>query len=479
MAISLNLASSVFVCSNTRLVRMIEGDPKRAMHMGFLDSFLDIFRSESKREKVNELYQKLHNNDSDPILSCRNYSVNKLITFSKIRDLADFNKQDQFTVLVQDGKMDFLISGFSIYHQSISNFASRFIRCKCLFFDQTMREKEQLEILLKADKELAASKIQNFFRAHKRILEGKKKKAIRKGKEFAITKYKNKEGIKKKYYFHVNNEYPVVYSSGIKTDLSLVGSYKHVHTMDDRFVELVPNYNHEKGADFNRRNNIYYKELMSTKTVISGLVVDKDVIIARNAGEDLYDLVINKHQKIDIKAFREAMQDLKNLHQKGIYLVDIKIENMAYDKNKNRINLIDVENRVRRGEKFKGIIYSEDSATNGLLRGYTRINQEGKKTYDYGILRAWDEYAFLLAMIACTSKNYFLYEMVMKPDVDINGGRYPGAMNHLNKNLFNQWISLNVQSKFCLDIERLLTNPAKFCFEKPDHSYLADMFFRT
>lgn len=99
MAISLNLASSVFVCSNTRLVRMIEGDPKRAMHMGFLDSFLDIFRSESKREKVNELYQKLHNNDLDPILSCRNYSVNKLITFSKIRDLADFNKQDQFTVL--------------------------------------------------------------------------------------------------------------------------------------------------------------------------------------------------------------------------------------------------------------------------------------------------------------------------------------------------------------------------------------------
>lgn len=191
MAISLNLASSIFVCSNARLVRMIEGDLRRAMHMGFLDSFLDIFRSESKREKVNELYQKLHNNDSDPkklhnndsdpILSCRNYSVNKLITFSKIRDLADFNKadfnkKDQFTVLVQDGKMDFLISGFSIYHQSISNFASRFIQCKCFFFDQTMREKEQLEILLKADKELAASKIQNIFRAHKTILDGKKRR---------------------------------------------------------------------------------------------------------------------------------------------------------------------------------------------------------------------------------------------------------------------------------------------------------------
>ncbi|AWK14367.1 hypothetical protein SK355_04910 [Candidatus Fukatsuia symbiotica] len=487
MATSLNVNGSVFICSDTRMVRMINGDRKTAIYMGIFDRFFDLFRKESKREKIEKLYDELHQDLSDEskITTSRRYSINQLIIFSKIRDMATFDQQDKFTVSVQEEKMDFFMAGSLIYTQSISKFTGKFIRCKCLYANQTMREKEQLTTLVERHKKFAINKIKNYFNLHREKLKKIKRDNDMLGldKDFSITKYKGfcKAHRGRTYYFHVGDKYPVLYAppKEKEDDMSyLEGNYKQVDAMDERFVVLVPKDNNNKLVDFDRSNNESNLDLAGIKTLIPGWVVDDNVIIARNAGEDLYNYIYEitgKRKTIDVRVFREALRDLKTLHQKGIYLIDIKIENMAYNENKKIVNLIDIENRVKRGGKCNhGVTYSEYSATKDLLCYYTRYHA-GEKYYDYDILRVWDEYAFLLSMIACTAKSNDLHKAVMRPDVDIEGGGYLGAMNMSNNSLFMKWIHSHVNSLFYMDIAELLKNPARLARVNPDHAYLADM----
>lgn len=71
-------------------------------------------------------------------------------------------------------------------------------------------------------------------------------------------------------------------------------------------------------------------DLKGINSVKFGLAVNHNLMIARNAGESLLDC-IEKKQSILPNHFENAVNDLKKLHKKNIYLRDIKPGNMAYD----------------------------------------------------------------------------------------------------------------------------------------------------
>lgn len=580
----LNFQGTLVVVGGERIGAMLSGDRKKATHMNFLYRFFDLFRSESRKKKFEQLYDELHQNSKkdDSLEKCRIFadivkmagkggeeqctvslnnhdqmrfdiagesifsqdiddiskkwvkmiflqpstsypdsykirndkfgllykklcaiqpddgrmkiyqdqSLNKLMFFSEMRDLADVDEKNEFSVSLQEGKIFFNIYGISIYTQPVNESYKTIIQDGCAFFSLSGKSADELEGFIEKTSRLRAKKIADYFKQHKEILDVKKNDARNQDKKFARAKYtgthsKHRDRI---YYFGTTEELPpVLYVPGKKPVEPKGGVSKLLFREDSRFLAFTPDFSGSSYFnDFNPENNNNHEELKTTKTIIRGWVVDDNLIVVRNAGEDLFDL-LNKGSLFNINLFYDAAFDLKSLHKKNIYVTDIKIENMVFNKQKQKVFLIDADGVINEGKEYIDIIYSPNYTTYDLVNNWAREDPLTKEmVYDYSYLRTADEYAFLLSIIIIITNDFELQVEVNDSKVDIMHQVYPdtcskkiykhpGAMNPENKSLFESWISNNVKPKFHRIVEDLLTNPAEVAKNSPNREHLADM----
>ncbi|AJI95841.1 hypothetical protein BD65_1833 [Yersinia ruckeri] len=323
---------------------------------------------------------------------------------------------------------------------------------------------------------LSANKIRFYFRVHLKKLDKMQNNGDYTNNRFIKTIYNgNDKSISgREYYFH--KDHRPVYRPNQKISNGEKGGFKQITHKDSRFIALKPI---NIAAKFDKRNN--FNDIKEINSIKVGLAVSTKLIIARNAGLDILEC-INDGDIIPGDAFKNAAMDLKKLHLRNIYLRDIKPENTTYD-NKN-VNFIDVEDRVSahiNADKNKmeftingaDIIYTENYLPKALADNIYGKNNgllSDKDTITY--LKSADEYAFLLTMIAATTKNIQLRSIILHDDESQD--KKTGKMNAGNRGFFDLWINENIKGEHKKTAGLLLVNPKVHANLKGD-IYLSDM----
>ncbi|CNF26883.1 hypothetical protein [Yersinia mollaretii] len=321
---------------------------------------------------------------------------------------------------------------------------------------------------------VAANKIKHCFRDHLEKLEKMESEGLYTNKGFIKTTYNgdNKSIHGREYYHCRNKDHPIVYKpseipSGVEN-----GSFKIVTRKDDRFIALEPVDINDRFQTDNNFNDI--KDIRSMKT---GLAVSTKLIIACNAGKNVFDC-INYGDAIPDSAFKNAANDLKTLHQRNGYLRDIKPENTAYDG--KQVNFIDVDDRISKDTdqqdlKFKlhgeQAICTRNYITEKLLGGIYDKNDRISNNKDVAkYLKAADEYAFLLTIIAATTKSKKLRKAIISPTSDRNTRK----LGLLNKLYLREWVDQHVKSQHRDRVRLLFSAPDEYAVPNND-IYLSDV----
>lgn len=321
--------------------------------------------------------------------------------------------------------------------------------------------------------EIYALKIQKYYSIFQRNLT--KRGSI--SEEFTKMVYNgNRKNINGREYYLSKNYIPVYRpSEKIPYDKNEFGSFKHVTHKDRRFVALAAN---ERNEEFDTANNFeHFNGLNSMKY---GLVVRSDLIIARNAGPDLFTYQ-EKKTNFPLLAFKNAVNDLKTLHGRGVFLRDIKPENLAYDG--KQVNFIDLDDRLGVNKETSPSIsrfdiygqessYTPDFITTPLLNSIYKNHEHSDELIDKDtthFLQAADEYALLLSMIEVTTYNKYI-------NVDPKSTQ-PVCEKYLksrNKEQAISWIEENIKPNYINSAKLLLTEPEKYAETAPN-LHLADM----
>ncbi len=313
------------------------------------------------------------------------------------------------------------------------------------------QERQQIVDFLKkytdfqeAKKPQAARKIQGAFRQHLKKIEQVNpnymgyaqlvydgNQAAEKGKEYYLNMDLERKGFTRG---------PVVYRPARIPNNAPQGKFKKVDRADQvdrndgspgRFISLVPV---NKMGHFEQESEINNNDLRGLKTLIHNTVVTDTLIIARQViPVSTYKAGKIKIFKVMLKDLQRTVYDLKKLHQRGSFVIDIKLENTGYNKKEGLIYLYDIGQRVSQSSGYDDVIYFSNSSTNGLLN----IFSSGSLQTKINAFRAWDNYAFLLLAIQLTTGNPQLVSKARQPvGVDILGGKYPGAMNPPNSRYY-------------------------------------------
>lgn len=318
---------------------------------------------------------------------------------------------------------------------------------------------------------VAANKIKHCFRDHLEKLEKMESEGLYTNKGFIKTTYNgdNKSIHGREYYHSRNKDYPIVYKPSEIPSGEEKGSFKIVTRKDDRFVALEPVDISDRFETDNNFNDI--KDIRSMKT---GLAVSTKLIIACNAGKNVFDC-INDGDAIPDSAFKNAANDLKTLHQRHGYLRDIKPENTAYDG--KQVNFIDVDDRISRdsGEgprelslKCHGadVVYTKKYITSELINGIydNECNLlNNKKIENY--LKSADEHAFLLTFIAATTESHTLrFDILDAGNKKLRSNKYE----------LTKWIVINIRPEHIHKASLLLFSPDSHAI-LGNNLYLADM----
>jgi Sif protein len=478
-------------------------------HLSLWEKIKDFFFSTHQEKALKLLFELFHPKDTTTIQNVRK-------TCEKFKKLVSPGFQHLF--VIKNSNLDpdnYTITNTTIsiiideYKYTINNGVNT------LYHYDIFKELSEKE-------KIAGIKILNYYKKFKYNLAKKENP----NQEFTPMVYNgDKQEIKGRVYYLSKNHPPVYQpNTPIRHNNDEKGSFKHVTHKDERFVALAPNQLTEK---FNPVNDCsHFQGLSSMKF---GLAVTPELIIARNAGDDLFNYLSNNHCLSPL-AFENAVNDLQKLHEKRVYLRDIKPENTAYDGRK--VNFIDLDDRIGVHKETVSSIPSFDIygekvmctpqyITLGLCsRIYTQKDgkQQLRKEDISQTLKVADEYAFLMTMIETTTNDTDLKSAIAIPKTDIMGiinqneiqdkldklkGEYTnkkisikyyeshkntlnierlkiekeyinsGVMNSKNEKHFTSWIDKNIKPEHIKSVKLLLTNPARYA-EKPN-IHLAEM----
>ena len=391
---------------------------------------------------------------------------------------------------------------------------------KILFIESNGRIQEKIKSVINEKMpSLKTVKIDNSENIEKKLQKILKEKGMDLKNDIftEIVYYENNEDITGKTYY-LSKNHPLIYKPNIPYVHPKYeqGASKYIVSKDNNFVALAT-IGKEK---FSPENEFY--DLEGLNSIKIGLAVTPNLMISHNAGICLVDH-LNNNPPLSQRVFENAVNDLKQLHKRHVFLRDIKPGNMAYDG--KQVNFIDVDDRIKLkrgnystlGPTFniygKEVIYTPKYITLGLVnRIYTSdpANSEKSILRELGITcyhQVADEYAFLMTMIASTTKSKDLNFAIHNAKTDIAGDFilneisdkikncnderklknleeeyiktkntyiHPGVMNKSNEKYFTSWLEENIKPDHYKSVKSLLTDPAKYAYKVPK-THLADM----
>jgi hypothetical protein len=183
------------------------------------------------------------------------------------------------------------------------------------------------------------------------------------------------------------------------------GTYATVYEGPRSYVLRVPIM--VRGSTASTINSADYKDLSS---FIPLTWISEKRQICRNAGTDLYHYFACERRSLTLSDFETASADLMHLHQRNLYHMDIKLENMACKivDGKPLLSFIDCDSITNdAGVANAAITYPREKLRPSDVE---RILRSGK---------ADDEYAFLLLLMMVTDLSFGpLYSWLGKPGAE-------------------------------------------------------------
>lgn len=190
------------------------------------------------------------------------------------------------------------------------------------------------------------------------------------------------------------------------------GASKRLATKGEYFVSLEM----KKGADVNDKKEEKLRNInKESLTLFKGLTaihptlfVDKDHAIARNGGVVLIDHVFPPDssdftQVVALKYFENTLKDLKTLHSRGVHLIDIKLENMAF--NGKKVVIIDTDDFIQKGNTLES--FTEEYSVREIMTAEQMTRRPDKKA----IYRTnMDAFAAMLSIMEATQGEPFAAE---------------------------------------------------------------------
>lgn len=473
--------------SKAQVKTLFEAENKdSATRLSFVERFADFFRNifgiETKKSQVNRFYEAIIQ-ESGALQNAKGESyldpdIKKVLFFTKMRHLADTDKQDQFKITLNNGEASFYIGDTAIYRSAVSQSAARFITKKGTLANGVVQERDEIIHAINQ----AATKIAYAVRKHREYQNDIIDKGKKEGLKYVRKAYRGDNPNAKQdpveFWVPVNKQGPVLHTPVKEPDSPASGRFKELYTQDSSLVALIP----EGPGNFSVESQIDNSDLAKlnlTTVKYYGDVVDEEkrLMIARNAGEPL------KGKILPATAFKNAANDLKILHDNDICLRDINPNNLAlktFADGRQQINFIDYDDRINSNSKNIKMAGTPLYLTFGLVEKMYHSAEENKAHF----FRTADEYAFLLSMIQHTADapalNDLLQQLTQRNVLLVRNSDglnlvKPGMMNETNRRNFLAWINKHVKPEHRKNAERLLIDPAEFAKNFPKHPALADM----
>ncbi|CCB66675.1 serine/threonine-protein kinase [Hyphomicrobium sp. MC1] len=152
-------------------------------------------------------------------------------------------------------------------------------------------------------------------------------------------------------------------------------------------------------------------------TIMESAARSETLQIARNAGDNLYDHISSKklRGRFPLQNFQDISGQLKQLHERGIYHLDIKLENMTIVEGllgeQPKLHLVDTDGMVKYAPGQRHAFPDAEVMTYRRTRQVRAVDYDqtsGEILYQRGTRvvpdhRADDEYAFLILMLNARS----------------------------------------------------------------------------
>ena len=97
---------------------------------------------------------------------------------------------------------------------------------------------------------------------------------------------------------------------------------------DSSFVQLNDKSNSNDPVAAAKQANELAAELSKYSSICRFFYVDRNTLLAENGGKDLFERVFDK-EMCSLNMFKKACEELEEMHKEGIFLRDIKLENMV------------------------------------------------------------------------------------------------------------------------------------------------------
>ena len=463
--------------NTSRVQKVLSGDRGKATHMGGWDSFKDFFRGivgTSKQTRLNNLWDELHAG-RDP--SAENQNIQKFITFTKIKDLADNQHKPQFTANLQKTPLGFTatltlkIGVQNILAPTNVSFLEHNVISK--FIEDTGEIKEGTSegtITQQQQQQQAATKIQAGVRWTQSRFAGK----VANNYGFKSFDYQGPRGARK-YLVSPNKAYfttPNISIDNASLKNGQSGAYKKLSGADERSVILSST---DTSNTQNNKFTSFEVEAILLRNKIPNTVshkINQNNFVARNAGTLNLVSYLSTEKKCTIVNLKNILQHVKSLHMDGYYHLDIKPENIQVkitQDNEPRLSLIDYDT-LSSTEKLADLAGTPKYTTKPLHKKLfpSYYNEIKLSDVDQNTLQAYDEYALAITLMQVEGKSSNSAEV------------YRSGTHGISLNLqADQYIEENIKPEYRGRFQALITNPISYSqtylAKEQTKVYLADM----
>lgn len=258
------------------------------------------------------------------------------------------------------------------------------------------------------------------------------------------------------------------------------GANKYVQSRDKAYVELKL-INALKVKECNEFNALSANKLKTYPSICSSFFVNRNTMIARNGGCNLYD-IRNKEENrkiFELNQFKPLLHDLSDMQEKNMFMTDIKLENLVFnDINGGNIKLIDLDSISKEGHCLF-VTYSPENITPELFElsedaikpikarlekdNNVFINEDERKLWEQACANL-SSYALLVSMIEATTGKDLSFQNKKNTQKSLFPYAIGNSLERMPEQMIRckiakDWINENVEEKEREEIHRFSENP--------------------
>jgi len=245
------------------------------------------------------------------------------------------------------------------------------------------------------------------------------------------------------------------YGRALERDGKTTGGFKHVAKQMEAGGWLLLEAN-DPSANLADAATVRAEELAGLPYVIATDFVDTNRAIVRNGGA-----VLSQMRKQGVRLhpdkFRGVVENLADMHGRGITSLDVKAENLAFSAKDNAVRMFDTDGLVR-PHRLHILVHTPGYMPKELMQPI----YDGKKMAFFTA----DEYAMLLTMIESSLTTKESNDRDFAQGYQAIFSKVPKerklARNEKTQEMIDRWLARHVKPQYQKHAQQLLSDPLRY-----------------